>query len=118
MFKIQAPPIIAGGILVALKAPPGPPASALDQWVELTNNTQMTIVEIYISHVDAQLWDIDLLGTDFLAPANSVWTSIDDAAGCRFDFKIVFDDGTTQIQRCQCVRGREIRDLLSIRARP
>jgi hypothetical protein len=107
MFKIAAPPIIAGAILCALQAATGPPASALDQWVELANNTRMTIVEIYISHVGAQLWDVDLLGTDFLAPASSVWTSIDDAAGCRFDFKIVFDDGTTQIRRYVNVCGIE-----------
>jgi hypothetical protein len=99
MLKIAAHPIIAGSILCALQAATGPPASALDQWVQLTNNTRMTIVEIYISRVGAQLWDIDLLGTDFLAPASSVWTSIDDAAGCRFDVKTVFDDGTTQIRR-------------------
>jgi hypothetical protein len=107
MFKIAAPPIIAGAILCALQAATGPPASALDQWVELTNNTRMTIVEIYISHLGAQLWDIDLLGTDFLAPASSVWTSIDCAVGCRFDFKIVFDDGITQIRRNVNVCGVE-----------
>ena len=107
MFKIAAPPIIAGSILGALQAATGPAAAALDQWVQLTNNTRMTIVEIYIPHVGAQLWDIDLLGTDFLAPASSVWTSIDDAAGCRFDFKTVFDDGTTQIRRNVNVCGVE-----------
>ena len=107
MFKIAAHPIIAGSILCALQAATGLSASALDQWVELTNNTRMTIVEIYISHVGAQLWDIDLLGTDFLAPASAVWTSIDDAAGCRFDFKTVFDDGTTQIRRNVNVCGVE-----------
>ena len=107
MFKIAAPPIIAGSILCALQAATGPPAAAFDQWVELTNNTRMTIVEIYISRVGAQLWDIDLLGTDYLVPASSVWTSIDDAAGCRFDIKIVFDDGTTQIRRNVNVCGVE-----------
>jgi hypothetical protein len=107
MFKIAAHPIIAGSILCALHAATGPPASALDQWVELTNNTRMTIVEIYVSHVGAQLWDIDLLGTDFLAPSSSIMTSIDDAAGCRFDFKTVFDDGTTQIRRNVNVCGLE-----------
>ena len=107
MFKIAAPPIIAGAILCALQAATGPPASALDQWVELANTTRMTIVEIYISHVGAQLWDIDLLGTDFLAPASSVWASIDDASGCRFDFKIVFGDGITQIRRNVNVCGVE-----------
>ncbi|HWY47106.1 MAG TPA: hypothetical protein VNX70_06970 [Bryobacteraceae bacterium] len=107
MFKIAAHPIMAGSILCALQAATGPPASALDQWVELTNNTRMTIVEIYISHVGTHLWDIDLLGTDFLAPASSVLTSIDDALGCRLDFKIVFDDGTTQIRRHVNVCGVE-----------
>ena len=107
MFKIAVPPIIAGSILCALQAATAPSASALDQWVELTNNTRMTIVEIYISHVGAQLWDVDLLGTDFLAPASSVWTSIDDAVGCQFDFKTVFDDGTTQIRRYVNVCGIE-----------
>ncbi|SRR6266436_703042 len=107
MFKVAAHPIMAGSILCALQATTGPSASALDQWVELTNNTRMTIVEIYISYVGVQRWDTDLLGTDFLAPANSVWTSIDDGAGCRFDFKIVFDDGITQIRRNVNVCGVE-----------
>jgi len=98
MFKIAGYPSIAGSILCALQATTGPPASALDRWVELTNNTRMTIAEICISRVGAQLWNIDLLGTDFLAPASSVWINIDDAEGCRFDFKTVFDDGTTQIR--------------------
>ena len=88
MFKIATYPIIAGSFLCALQAATGPPASALDRRVELTNNSRMTIVEIYISHVGAQLWDVDLLGTDFLAPASSVSVSIDDATGCRFDFKL------------------------------
>jgi hypothetical protein len=107
MFKIAAPPIIAGSILCALHAATGPPASALDQWVELTKNMRMTIVEIYISRVGAQLWDIDLLGAEFLAPVSSVWTSIDDATGCRSDIKIVFDDGTTQTRRNVNVCGLE-----------
>jgi hypothetical protein len=107
MFKIAAHPIIAGSILCALQAATGPPASALAQWVELTNNTRMTIVEIYISHVGAQLWDIDLLGTDLLAPASSVSVNIDDTTGCLFDFKTVFDDGTTQIRRNVNVCGAE-----------
>ena len=99
MFKIAGLPFVAGSILCALQAATGPPAAALDRYVELTNNSRMMIVEIYLSHVGAQLWDIDLLGADFLPPASSVLTSIDGAVGCRFDLKIVFDDGATQIRR-------------------
>jgi len=99
MIKISGYPIVAGAILCALQTATGPPAFALDRWVELTNNTRMTIVEIYISHVGVGFWNVDLLGTDFLAPASSVLVNIDDRAGCRFDVKTVFNDGTTQVRR-------------------
>jgi len=99
MFKFSVSPIIAGSIIGALHTATGPPASALERWIELTNNTGMPIVEIFVSPVRSHRWNIDLLGDDFLAPASSVLVNIDDGAGCRFDFKTVFDDGTTQIRR-------------------
>jgi hypothetical protein len=95
MIRIAGYSIVAGAILCAVQTATGPPASAL----ELTNNTRMTIVEIYISHVGAEFWNVDLLGADFLAPAGSVLVNIDDRAGCRYDVKTVFNDGTTQIRR-------------------
>jgi hypothetical protein len=67
MIKVAGYPIVAGAILCTLQTATGPPASALDRWVELTNNTRMTIVEIYISQVGAERWNIDLLADDFLA---------------------------------------------------
>ena len=99
MFRILGFPIIAGTIVSALYATTGPPAAALDRWIELTNNTLMPIAEVYISPVRSGLWNIDLLGDGYLAPASSVLVNIDDGTGCRFDFKTVFDDGTTQIRR-------------------
>ena len=99
MLKISGYLVMTGSILCALQIATGPPASALDRWIEFTNNTRMAIAEIYISRVGAQLWNVDLLGPDLLAPASSVLVNIDDGAGCRFDLKTVFDDGTTQIRR-------------------
>ena len=99
MLKISGYLVMTGSLLCALQTATGPPASALDRWIELTNNTRMAIVEVYISPVGAQLWDVDLLGADILAPASSVLVDIDDGAGCRFDVKTVFDDGSTQIRR-------------------
>jgi hypothetical protein len=107
MSNVAGYTLIAGAILCAVQAGAGPPAFALDRWIELTNNTRMTIVEIYVSHVGAGLWKIDLLGADMLPPASSVSVNIDDAAGCRFDFKTVFDDGATQIRRNVDVCGLE-----------
>jgi hypothetical protein len=99
VIKIPGYPIVAGAVLCTLQTTTGPPASALDRWIELTNNTRMAIVEIYISRVGAEFWNVDLLGADFLVPASSVLVNIDDRAGCRFDVKTVFDDGTTQVRR-------------------
>ena len=99
MLKISGYLVMTGSILCTLQTATGPPASALDRWIELTNNTRMAIVEVYISPVGAQIWDVDLLGADLLAPASSVLVDIDDGAGCRFDVKTVFDDGSTQIRR-------------------
>jgi len=99
MFKISTLPIMAGSIAYALQSATGPPASALERHIELTNNTRIPIVEIYISPVRSGRWDIDLLGDDFLEPMSSVLVDIDDRMGCRFDFRTVFDDGTTQIRR-------------------
>src|SRR5262245_50510429 len=99
MSKIAACTIIAGSILCAAQTATGPPALALARQVELTNNTRMAIVEIYVSRVGAEPWEIELLGPAILAPASSVSVNIDDAAGCRVDVKTVFDDGAIQIRR-------------------
>jgi serine protease Do len=99
MLKISGYLVMTGSILCALQAATGPPAAALDRWIEFTNNTRMVIAEIYISRAGAQIWNVDLLGPDLLAPASSVQVNIDDGAGCRFDLKTVFDDGTIQVLR-------------------
>jgi hypothetical protein len=100
MLKICASAAVTGSILWALQAATGPPASAFDRQIELTNNTRLAIFEIYASPVGTGRWQQDLLGDDVLAPATSMLVDIDGASGgCRFDFKAVFDDGSTLIRR-------------------
>jgi hypothetical protein len=99
MPKISGHLIMTGSILCVLQTATGFSAFALDRWIEFTNNTRMAIAEIYISRIGSRLWNVDLLGDDLLAPASSVLVKIDDAGGCRFDLKTVFDDGSTQIRR-------------------
>jgi hypothetical protein len=100
MFKFSGSALIAGSIFCALQSATGPPAFALDLQIELSNDTRMPIIEVYASPVGSEGWQNDLLGDDFLAPASSVVIVIDDGRGaCRFDFKTVFDDGTTLIHR-------------------
>jgi hypothetical protein len=99
MFKIWGSAVTAGSILCAAQTATGPPAAALDRHVQLTNDTRMAIVEIYFAEVGTGRWQNDLLGNEILWPANSVLVNVDDRTGyCRFDLKIVYDDGTGLIR--------------------
>ena len=96
----------------------GPPASALDRWIEFTNNTRMAIAEIYISPVGAQVWNVDLLGPDLLAPASSVsvnnrrWSGLSIRPQNRLRRWHHADP-----PKRECMRRGEICDLLSIAQR-
>jgi hypothetical protein len=100
MFKISGSAAIAGSILCALQTAPRGPAAALDRLIELTNNTRMTIVEIYVAEVGSGRWQKDLLGDEILPPKNSLQVDLDDGTGsCRFDLRVIYDDGTDRIRR-------------------
>jgi len=100
MLRIWGSAMIAGSLLFALQTTTGPPVSAFDRTIELTNNTRMAIVEIQIAQVGTDRWERDILSDNILAPAQSLVVEIENEKGhCRFDFKTVFDDGTTVIRR-------------------
>jgi hypothetical protein len=100
MFKIWVSAVMAGSILCALEAATGPHVSALDRRIELLNATRMAIIEVYAAPVSTERWQKDLLGDEILPPANSVLVSLGDQTGsCSFDFKAIFDDGSSLIRR-------------------
>jgi hypothetical protein len=100
MAKILGSAAMAGSILCALQAAPEGPAAALDRHIQFTNNTRMTIVEIYIAEVGSGRWQEDLLGDGLLLPANSVLVGFDDRTGhCRYDLKFIYDNGSDVLQR-------------------
>ena len=100
MVRIWGSAVMARSLLCAMGIAHGYPASAFDRHIELTNNTRMAIVEIQIAQVGTGRWERDLLGADFLLPAQSVFVDVNDSNGhCRFDIKTVFDDGTSVVRR-------------------
>jgi hypothetical protein len=99
MFKIWGSAAVAGSILCALQTATGPPATAFDHRIELTNSTRMAIIEIYAAPVGTGRWEQDLLGDDILAPGASTLLSLRDGIGCWCDLRTVFDDGTSLIRR-------------------
>jgi len=115
MLKISGYLVLTGSFLCALQTATGPPAFALDRWIEFTNNTRMAIAEIYISRVGAQVWNVDLLGPDLLAPASSVsvnnrrWSGLSIRPQNRLRRWHHPDP-----PKRECMRRGEICDLLSI----
>ena len=99
MIKISGIQLSQGRSFAPYRPLPGLPPLRWIGGSSSPNSTRMTIVEIFISHAGAEFWNVDLLGVDFLAPESSVLVNIDDRAGCRFDVKTVFNDGTTQVRR-------------------
>jgi hypothetical protein len=98
MLKIRAPAL--AGPLLCVELATGPPASALEQHLEITNTSRLAIVELYAARPDTGAWEKDVLGEDYLQPGNSVVVKIDEGSGyCRFDLKIVFDNGAELIRR-------------------
>jgi hypothetical protein len=99
MLKGWSSAIVAGPILCLLETT-GPPVSALDRHIELTNTTRRTIVELFAAEVGSGDWQIDVLGDDFLPSGGTAVVDIKDRSGyCRFDLKAVFDDGSELIRR-------------------
>lgn len=80
------------------------PVLAGPQVFTLHNDTSMVMVEFYASPTSAGDWGDDVLGEDVLGADESVDIHADDADGCEFDIKMVFDSGdelTDTIDVCE-----------------
>jgi len=100
MLNIARSAIAAGPVLYMLHSAVGPPAHALERHVLVANDARMAIVEVYAANAGTGNYQLDILGDDFLHPGHSVMIDIDDGTDyCRYDFKTVFDDGTSVVRR-------------------
>lgn len=99
MLKIRGT-AAAGMVLCMLQTAMAPAARAFDREIELINDTRIAIIELYMAQAGSGHWKQDLLGEDFLRPGNSLVVKIDDGTNyCRYDVKVVLDDGTSRIDR-------------------
>ena len=99
MLKIRGT-ATAGMILCMLQTAMAPPARAFDREIELINDTRIAIIELYAAQAGSGRWKQDLLGEDFLRPGDSLVVKIEDGTNyCRYDLKVVLDDGTSRIDR-------------------
>jgi hypothetical protein len=94
-FKMIAAAVMAAGL--ALLAP-GAADAAGRQNFTLINNTGYTIREVYVSTVNTNSWEEDVLGQDTLDDDQSVDITFGHhAGGCYWDLKVVYDDDTDAV---------------------
>lgn len=73
-------------------------ASAANRVVTINNKTKSTIVAFHASTTGTSTWDEDILGSDTLAPGESIDIDIDDGSGaCKYDLMAKFKDGTDAV---------------------
>jgi hypothetical protein len=75
-------------------------ASHLTRDLNLVNSSRTTVASFFASHAGTDQWDVNLLSRRGLQPNHFVQLDLDDPTGdCRYDFKLVFTDGTSVIHR-------------------
>jgi hypothetical protein len=73
-------------------------SSSYDRHVTIINNTKVAMREFYGSNAGAGSWEEDILGNAVLPAGSSVNINFDDGSGyCNFDFKAVFNDGSSLV---------------------
>jgi hypothetical protein len=76
------------------------PAYAEDLVFKLNNKSSGAVNELYVSPLDANTWEEDILGQDVLDSGQTATITISNADGrCQWDVRIVYDDASVTDER-------------------
>jgi hypothetical protein len=76
------------------------PAYAKDLVFTLNNQSSGAVNELYVSPLDSNNWEEDILGKDLLDSGQTATITIRNADGqCQWDVRIVYDDGSVTDER-------------------
>ena len=76
------------------------PASAEDLVFTLDNQSTSAIKELYVSTLNSDTWEEDILGQDILDAGNHATITISNTNGiCEYDMRLVYDDGSVTDER-------------------
>ncbi|MGO7987205.1 hypothetical protein [Rhizobium leguminosarum] len=73
-------------------------AQAADLGFELSNNSDMTIENVYVKYSNQTQWTHDMLGSEYLYSGDTYRFEVS-GDRCKLDVKIKFEDGTVQTRR-------------------
>ena len=93
-LKVIAACLIAAGLL-------GSPAFArqyqdnLERWVDIVNDSYLSIYQVQISNIDTDSWGRDLLGNEVIMGEDVMRVEPHNPNGyCRFDVRFTYEDGS------------------------
>jgi hypothetical protein len=67
---------------------------ALERWLDVHNQSNYTVCELYISHVDTRNWGRDQFGSHCLDPGEVIHVDPGYQQGyCKMDMQFVYEDG-------------------------
>lgn len=93
MRVVSAVLLLAFGVLASGNV------QAADRHVEIVNKTGRVMTHFYASNSGRDSWEEDILGRSTLDDNDSVVVDINDGTGaCKFDFKAVFQGGSTSVR--------------------
>ena len=76
------------------------PAFAQELAFTLDNQSSGDINELYVSTLDSNSWEEDILGQDVLAAGEQATITLSNTDGrCEFDVRLVYDDGSITDER-------------------
>jgi hypothetical protein len=88
---------LAAAVAVAFAAAP---AYAEDLMFKLDNQSSGPVTQFFVSTLDSNSWEEDILGQDVLASGAQADITIHNANGmCEFDLRLVYDDGSVTDER-------------------
>jgi hypothetical protein len=89
--------VLAGAVALAFIAAP---AFAEDIVFTLNNQSSGAVNELYVSALDSNSWEEDILGQDVLDAGQTATITITGANGqCSWDVRLVYDDGSVTDER-------------------
>ena len=95
-MKIRS--VMATSLLLAGVA--STPAFAEDLVFTLNNESSGAVSEIYVSPLESNSWEEDILGQDVLESGQTATITITGADGqCAWDVRLVYDDGSVTDER-------------------
>ena len=90
--------VLAMAAIIASSLPSFALSEKYEWWIDVENDSDVAVEELYITPIHAKRWGPDLLGSSYLDPGSDI--RVERPGGfCRFDVLIEYEDGFKEVIR-------------------